>query len=117
MVTRQPASVARSLLRSSCQILLAKLTVLSRPTTRSCWNDSLVLDGKDQVEISAPQRHKGSSALTGGNAEALIELFDVLIAQKAVGFLQNGDASRSQFLRQPSLPSAEPALATSPRLR
>src|SRR5216683_5059213 len=59
-------------------------------------DDSLVLDGKDQVEISAPQRHKGSSALTGGNAEALIELFDVLIAQKAVGFLQNGDASRSQ---------------------
>ena len=30
MVTRQPAKVARSLLRSNCHTLLAKLTVLSR---------------------------------------------------------------------------------------
>src|SRR6266851_5426908 len=94
-----------------------QLAALELPDLVVAAHDSLVLDGKDQVEISAPQRHKGSSALTGGNAEALIELFDVLIAQEAVGFLQTGDASRSQFLRQPSLPSAEPALATSPRLR
>ena len=52
-----------------------------------------MLDGEDQVKIFAAQWHEGSAALTGGDTEALIELRDVLLAQKTVGGLGGNDAA------------------------
>src|SRR6266849_2491633 len=104
MVTRQPASVARSLQRSSCQGRLAKLTVLSRATTRSCCNAKT---GRDLCGVTARRQ----CPLTGGHTEALIELCDIVLTKKAIGGLWRNDPTPSQLLRQPSLPGAKIALA------
>src|SRR6202795_3694558 len=78
---------------------------------------SLVLQREDQVKIFAAQRHEGGPALAGGNTEPLIELGDVLLAQKAVGGFGGNDAAPSQLLRQASLPGAKAAFAAPARLR
>src|SRR6266478_2354067 len=110
MVTRQPASVARSLQRSSCQTLLAKLTVFI------AGDDALVLQREDQVKILAPKRHKGSPSFAGRLTESLIKLLDIVLTKKPIGLLQSMDLPRSQFRRQTSLPGAKTSFTAPARL-
>src|SRR5258708_5793680 len=79
--------------------------------------DSLVWQRKDQVKIFAAQRHESVPVFTSSDTEALVELGDVLLAQKAIDLLQGSDAVQSQLLRQLSLPGAKPALAAPAGLR
>ncbi len=55
--------------------------------------------------------------LSRRHRKAAIQLRDVVLAQKAIGFLQRANPRQPQFLRQPPLPSPEVAFHAPPRLR
>src|SRR5208283_5915192 len=61
--------------------------------------------------------HERTAALRRRHLKAIIELADVVLPQKPVGLVHGRDRMQPQLLRQPSLPGAKAALATSPRLR
>src|SRR5258708_3992892 len=85
----------------------AQLTALELPdlvgeTHRVIARDhAFVLQCEDQVEILAPERHKGSAPLTGRLTETLIELLHILLPEKTIGLLQSLDLLSSQFWWQP----------------
>src|SRR3984893_3856581 len=99
----------------------AQLTELELPDTISETHrvvaryHPLLLHGENQIEILAPQRYKRRPSIAGRNAEALIELRDVLGAQKSIGSLNGSDAAPSQLLRQTPLPGTKAAFAASAR--
>jgi len=76
---------------------------------RSGWRRS--------IQIAAPAASKGGALFRRFHAELLVELLDVMLAQKPVGLLQRLDAGQTQFLRQPSLPGPKATLRAPSRLR
>jgi hypothetical protein len=57
-----------------------------------------VLQRENQLQIFAFARHKRSAAFRCFDHEALIELPNVMLAQKLIGGCDRGDATQSQFL-------------------
>src|SRR5579863_3601831 len=80
-------------------------------------HDSFGLDGEDPIQIAAPAASKGGAVFRRFHAELLVELLEVMLAQKPVGLLQRLDAGQTQFLRQPSLPGPQATLRAPSRLR
>src|SRR5215469_12742759 len=80
-------------------------------------NRTLVLQRKDQVQVSAAAAHKRTAPLRSRHLKASIELAEVVLAQEAIGRLQSADSSQPQFLRQTPLPSREVALRSTTSLR
>src|SRR5712692_5401114 len=77
----------------------------------------LVLHREDALQVLAAGRHKRAFRLRRRHRKAPVELREVTLPQKPVGFFHRGDPSQPQLLWQPSLPGAEIPLASSPRLR
>src|ERR1700739_3088446 len=77
---------------------------------------ALQLQREDQIQIPTPAGDKRSARLGRGNLKAPIELGDIFLAQKAVGFCHGAQTPQPELLREASLPGAEVALTTSPCL-
>ena len=77
---------------------------------------TLELQGEDQIQIAAATRHKRTARLRWRHLKTTIKLGPVALPQKSIGRIQRLDPGQSQLLRQPALPGAEVALASSPRL-
>src|SRR5258708_3491293 len=54
---------------------------------------TLVLQREDQVEILAPERHKGAALFAGRFTKALVKVSDILLTEKTIGLLQGVDSS------------------------
>src|SRR3974390_1546950 len=78
---------------------------------------ALIVQREDLLQVAPWTASEGRAPLRRPHLKALIELGDVVLAQKAIGLLHRGDPAQPQLLRQPSLPGPEVALRTAPRLR
>ena len=78
---------------------------------------ALELQGEDEIQIPAATWQERVSRLRCCHLKAAIELGDIVPSQKRIRRVQGRDPGQPQFLRQPSLPSAEVAFTAAPRLR
>src|SRR5215212_8260029 len=67
----------------------------------------LVVQREDAVEVCAQTGHEGRAFARGRDAEALVELREIALAQEAVRLFQRLYALKAQLLRQSPLPGAE----------
>src|SRR5260370_190511 len=78
---------------------------------------ALVLHREDALQVFPASRRKRALRLRRRHRKAPVELRQVTLPQKAVGFFHRGDPAQPQLLRQTPLPGAEVPLAASPCLR
>jgi hypothetical protein len=87
------------------------------PLSRYLVDHALELQRENQVEIAAGPGHKGIAPLRRHRLKAVVELGNVVGAQKRAGGFQSVDFMQPQFLRQTPLPGSEVTFAATARLR
>src|SRR5712692_423788 len=78
---------------------------------------ALVLHREDALQVFPASRRKRALRLRRRHRKAPVELRQVTLPQKAVGFVHRANPAQPQLLRQTPLPGAEVPLAAPPRLR
>src|ERR1700709_2594356 len=79
-------------------------------------HDSFRLYREDPVQVGPAGTPEGGALLFSRHAELLVELPDILLAQKSIGAFHSRDSCETKFLRQAPLPGSETALRSAPGL-
>jgi hypothetical protein len=77
---------------------------------------TVMMDGKHTIQICSLARDEGGAFLSGRYTEFSVELTDIRVVEKTIGFIDGSTAGQSQFLRQPTLPGSETAFTASASL-